>query len=59
MSVSHRVRAPDTVVRICDECNYGSNTGQCVTCGGVGVADAYYCKECTALEKDRDGCPKV
>ena len=21
--------------------------------------DAYYCAECTRLEKDRDGCPKV
>lgn len=24
-----------------------------------GVSDAYYCKECTVLEKDRDGCPKI
>jgi hypothetical protein len=23
------------------------------------VADAYYCKECVKLEKDRDGCPKI
>lgn len=22
-------------------------------CGGVGISDAYYCKECTILEKDR------
>jgi hypothetical protein len=22
-------------------------------------SDAYYCKECTVLEKDRDGCPKI
>ncbi|KAL2650992.1 hypothetical protein R1flu_019120 [Riccia fluitans] len=21
--------------------------------------DAYYCKECTQQEKDRDGCPKI
>ena len=28
-------------------------------CGGLGVADAYYCKACTMLEKDRDGCPKI
>ncbi|WFD28342.1 Pre-mRNA-splicing factor ini1 [Malassezia nana] len=21
--------------------------------------DAYYCAECTRLEKDRDGCPKT
>ena len=25
----------------------------------TGVSDAYYCKECTVLEKDRDGCPKI
>ena len=28
-------------------------------CGGVGISDAYYCKECTQQEKDRDGCPKI
>ena len=43
---------PSTVVRVCDECNYGSYAGRCVVCGNVGVADAYYCKECTRLEKD-------
>ena len=46
-------------MRICDECNYGSYQGRCVICGGPGVSDAYYCKECTIQEKDRDGCPKV
>ena len=50
---------PSTLVRICDECNYGSYQGRCVVCGGPGVSDAYYCKECTILEKDRDGCPKI
>mmetsp|Transcript_9350 Transcript_9350/g.19133 ORF Transcript_9350/g.19133 Transcript_9350/m.19133 type:complete len:112 (-) Transcript_9350:230-565(-) len=51
---------PCTVVRICDECNYGSFQGRCVICGsGAGVSDAYYCKECTILEKDREGCPKI
>merc|ERR1712048_710487 len=45
---------PCTLVRICDECNYGAQEGRCVICGGVGVSDAYYCKECTLLEKDRD-----
>ncbi|CAG0915665.1 unnamed protein product [Notodromas monacha] len=50
---------PCTLVRICDECNYGSYQGRCVICGGPGVSDAYYCKECTILEKDRDGCPKI
>ncbi|OZC06051.1 PHF5-like protein [Onchocerca flexuosa] len=50
---------PCTLVRICDECNYGSYQGRCVICGGSGVSDAYYCKECTIMEKDRDGCPKI
>lgn len=27
--------------------------------GGTARQDAYYCAECTRLEKDRDGCPKV
>lgn len=43
---------PCTLVRICDECNYGSYQGRCVICGGPGVSDAYYCKECTIMEKD-------
>lgn len=43
---------PCTMVRICDECNYGSYQGRCVICGGIGISDAYYCKECTQLEKD-------
>lgn len=43
---------PCTLVRICDECNYGSFQGRCVICGGAGVSDAYYCKECTIQEKD-------
>ncbi|KAF6028722.1 PHF5A [Bugula neritina] len=38
--------------RVCEKC-------RCVTCGGPGVSDAYYCKECTLTEKDRDGCPKI
>jgi PHD finger-like domain-containing protein 5A len=28
-------------------------------CDAPGTSDAYYCRECVALEKDRDGCPKV
>ncbi|KAI0286110.1 PHF5-like protein-domain-containing protein [Russula aff. rugulosa BPL654] len=40
---------PETLVRICDECNFGT----------YGISDAYYCAECTRLEKDRDGCPKI
>ena len=43
---------PCTLVRICDECNYGSYQGRCTVCGGPGVSDAYYCKECTICEKD-------
>ena len=43
---------PATLVRICDECNYGSYQGRCVICGGPGVSDAYYCRECTVQEKD-------
>ena len=43
---------PHTLVRICDECNYGSYEGRCVICGGVGISDAHYCKECTVQEKD-------
>ena len=50
---------PCTLVRICDECNYGSYEGRCVICGGIGISDAYYCRECTQQEKDRDGCPKI
>ncbi|EGW07638.1 PHD finger-like domain-containing protein 5A [Cricetulus griseus] len=42
---------PCTLVRICDECNSGSYQGRCVICGGPGVSDAYYCKECTIQEK--------
>jgi len=30
-----------------------------VICGGPGISDAYYCRECTQEEKDRDGCPKI
>ena len=41
---------PDTLVHICDECNYGSLEGRCVICGLPGVTDAYYCRECVQLE---------
>ncbi|KNB42752.1 hypothetical protein JH06_5315 [Blastocystis sp. subtype 4] len=49
---------PYTLVHICDECNYGSYQGRCVICGGPGVSDAYYCKECTVMQKDVS-CPKI
>jgi PHD finger-like domain-containing protein 5A len=35
---------PANLVRICDECNYGSYQGRCIICGGKGISDAYYCK---------------
>lgn len=72
---------PATLVRICDECNFGTYGGRCCVCGSpgklafgrlvlgtarltftspaTGISDAYYCAECTRLEKDRDGCPKI
>jgi PHD finger-like domain-containing protein 5A len=60
---------PTTQVRICDECAFGnyagkpnggnSDAGKCIICGGQGISDAYYCANCTRLEKDRDGCPKI
>ena len=50
---------PHTLVRICDECNYGSNENRCVVCGNVGVTDAYYCRECVQQGKHCEGCPKI
>lgn len=65
---------PTTLVHICDECAFGNSagtthssvieyglmfSGKCIICGGQGISDAYYCANCTRLEKDRDGCPKI
>lgn len=50
---------PFTKVHICDECNFGRNNNRCIICGASGFSDAYYCKQCTLLEKDREGCPRV
>merc|ERR1719354_414315 len=50
---------PAELVRICEDCNYGSFLGRCIVCGGRGVGDAYYCKPCVLQERDRDGCPKI
>ncbi len=50
---------PCTLVHVCDECNFGANRDRCLICGAPGVADAYYCKECTVQERDRDGCPRI
>ncbi|KAF8519032.1 PHF5-like protein, partial [Hysterangium stoloniferum] len=52
------VRA-ETLVRICDECNFGTSGGKCIVCNSPGISDAYYCAGCTRLEKDRDGCPTI
>ena len=48
-----------TPVYICDECNFGRNNGRCIVCGGPGVSEALYCRQCTLLGKDRDGCPRI
>ena len=50
---------PAVLTHVCDECNYGSYEGRCVICGGPGISDAYFCRECCQQEKDRDGCPKI
>jgi len=50
---------PEVLVRICDDCNYGTNEGKCVICGRSGSSDAFYCRKCSLQEKDRDGCPKI
>ena len=50
---------PYALVRVCDECDYGTNHGKCIICGAKGIADAYYCKECVLMEKDRENCPRV
>uniref|UniRef100_A0A2K5CK72 PHD finger protein 5A n=1 Tax=Aotus nancymaae TaxID=37293 RepID=A0A2K5CK72_AOTNA len=59
-----RKQAGVAIGRLCEKCdgkccNYGSYQGRCVICGGPGVSDASYCKECIIQEKDRDGCPKI
>lgn len=34
-------------------------SGRCLICNGPGISDAFYCKSCSRLEKDREGCPKI
>ena len=46
---------PHTAVRLCAECDFGAFAGRCTICGGPGVSDAYYCKECVQQEKDVRG----
>jgi len=47
---------PHKIVRICDECDYGSlkgsGKGRCVICGYEADDTAYYCYECCVQEKD-------
>ncbi|KAI5453252.1 Pre-mRNA-splicing factor ini1 [Naganishia albida] len=50
---------PKTLVHVCDDCSFGTYAGRCIVCGAPGISNAYYCTECTSLEKDRDGCPKI
>lgn len=50
---------PAASVRICDECNFGTQRDRCIVCGGPGSTEAFYCRECCIQEKDRDGCPKI
>ena len=47
---------PHTLVRLCNECDFGSFAGRCTVCGAPGIADAYYCKECVQQEKDVRVC---
>ncbi|KAJ3436314.1 phd finger-like domain-containing protein 5a [Anaeramoeba flamelloides] len=47
-------------VRICDSCAYGTKKDACIICGNSnGISDAYYCKQCVMMEKDKDGCPVI
>lgn len=51
---------PAAPVRLCSQCNYGAAASRCVLCDRPGATnDAFYCRECVQLEKDRDGCPKA
>ncbi|CAD0109861.1 unnamed protein product [Aureobasidium uvarum] len=35
------------------------SVGHVADMSSQGISDAFYCFECTRLEKDRDGCPKI
>lgn len=51
---------PTAQVRICDECNFGAQKDRCIVCSGPNAQhEAFYCRECCLLEKDRDGCPRI
>jgi hypothetical protein len=32
---------PETLVRVCDECNFGYHGGSCVICGGLGKSPVF------------------
>lgn len=48
-------------VHLCDDCGLSAEGEErCVMCGSNRTSEvAYYCQYCVALEKDRDGCPRV
>merc|ERR1712146_82229 len=50
---------PCQIVRLSEECHFLGKSGKCIICNSKTVSDAYYCKACVLLEKDRDGCPKI
>uniref|UniRef100_A0A0E0BJ98 PHF5-like protein n=1 Tax=Oryza glumipatula TaxID=40148 RepID=A0A0E0BJ98_9ORYZ len=60
---------PAVPARVCDGCSgggggHGSRSERCLVCGAgeggaAAVADAYFCRSCVQMEKDRDGCPAV
>lgn len=53
---------PTTKVRICQECSQGHSKDKCILCGnnyGDEGTPAYFCFECTKLDKDREGCPRI
>jgi hypothetical protein len=43
---------PYTPARLCDACNFGTLQDRCILCGGLGISDAYYCRECCLLQRD-------
>jgi hypothetical protein len=48
---------PHELVRICDECHFGtSSQNKCMLCGlpasSAGLTDAYYCQECCIMQRD-------
>lgn len=50
---------PKSKVRICEQCAFGKSGQKCIICGSMGSHEAFYCWECCALEKNKDGCPNI